>query len=101
MFLGGAYQEVMGNLHNLFGSTSAVHVRLNPRGHGYLLDHVFRGDTNADVLREVQHDPEVILERLRQASETAIQQGSLELIEARLLMSHLRASLEQTTYLQE
>ena len=101
MFLGGAYQEVMGNLHNLFGSTSAVHVRLNPRGHGYLLDHVFRGDTNADVLREVQHDPEVILERLRQASETAIQQGSLELVEARLLISHLRASLEQTTYLQE
>ena len=100
MFLSGAYQEVMGNLHNLFGSTSAVHVRLNPWGQGYQLAHVFKGDTNADVLKEVHHDPDLILEKLRQASEAAIQKGSLELEDARLLISHLRASLEQTTYLQ-
>ena len=100
MFLGGAYQEVMGNLHNLFGSTNAVHVRLNPRGSGYLLDHVLKGDTNADVLEEMQHDPDLIVERLRQASETAIQQGTLQIDEARLLMSHLKASLDQTTYLE-
>ena len=100
MFLGGAYQEVMGNLHNLFGSTNAVHVRLNPRGKGYLLDHVVRGHTNADVLEEMQHNPDLILERLRQASETAIQQGTLQIEDARLLMSHLRASLDQTTYLE-
>ena len=100
MFLGGAYQEVMGNLHNLFGSTNAVHVRLNPRGSGYLLDHVLKGDTNANVLEEMQHDPDLILERLRQASETAIQQGTLQIEESRLLMSHLKASLDQTTYLE-
>ena len=100
MFLGGAYQEVMGNLHNLFGSTNAVHVRLNPRGSGYLLDHVLKGDTNADVLEEMQHDPDLIVERLRQASETAIQHGTLQIDEARLLMSHLKASLDQTTYLE-
>ena len=100
MFLGGAYQEVMGNLHNLFGSTSAVHVRLNPRGKGYVLDHVLKGDTNADVLEEMQHDPELMLERLRQVSEAAIQKGTLEIEDARLLMDHLRASLDQTTYLQ-
>jgi len=100
MFLGGAYQEVMGNLHNLFGSTNAVHVRLNPRGNGYLLDHVVRGHTNADVLEEMQHNPDLILERLRQASETAIQHGTLQIEDARLLMSHLRASLDQTTYLE-
>ena len=100
MFLGGAYQEVMGNLHNLFGSTNAVHVRLNPRGNGYLLDHVVRGHTNADVLEEMQHNPDLILERLRQASETAIQRGTLQIEDARLLMSHLRASLDQTTYLE-
>ncbi|MBM5797460.1 MAG: biosynthetic arginine decarboxylase, partial [Cyanobacteria bacterium K_Offshore_0m_m2_072] len=45
MFLGGAYQEVMGNLHNLFGSTNAVHIRLAPGG-GYQVDHVVRGNTN-------------------------------------------------------
>jgi len=91
---------VMGNLHNLFGSTNAVHVRLNPRGNGYLLDHVVRGHTNADVLEEMQHNPDLILERLRQASETAIQRGTLQIEDARLLMSHLRASLDQTTYLE-
>jgi arginine decarboxylase len=100
MFLGGAYQEVMGNLHNLFGSTSAVHVRLNPKGSGYLLDHVVKGDTNADVLEEMQHNPDLMLERLRQASEAAIQRGTLQIEDARLLMSHLKASLDQTTYLQ-
>ena len=75
-------------------------VRLNPRGSGYLLDHVLKGDTNANVLEEMQHDPDLILERLRQASETAIQQGTLQIEEARLLMSHLKASLDQTTYLE-
>ena len=100
MFLGGAYQEVMGNLHNLFGSTNAVHVRLNPRGNGYLLDHVVRGHTNADVLEEMQHNPDLMLERLRQASETAIQRGTLQIEDARLLMSHLKTSLDQTTYLE-
>lgn len=100
MFLGGAYQEVMGNLHNLFGSTNAAHVRLNPGG-GYQVDHVVRGDTNADVLEAMEHDPNLLLERLRIATETAIQQGSLSISEASRLMDHLENSLRQITYLQE
>ena len=101
MFLGGAYQEVMGNLHNLFGSTNAVHIRLNPGGRGYVLDHVLKGNTNADVLEMMQHDPELLLERLRQGSEDAIQRGDLSITDARLLMDHLQRSLGQTTYLEE
>ena len=100
MFLGGAYQEVMGNLHNLFGSTNAVHIRLAPGG-GYQVDHVVRGNTNADVLEAMEHDPELLLERLRVASETAIQQGGLHISEARRLMTHLENSLRQSTYLEE
>ncbi len=99
MFLGGAYQEVMGNLHNLFGSTNAVHIRLAPGG-GYQVDHVVRGDTNAEVLRAMEHDPELLLERLRVASEMAIQRGDLRISDARRLMDHLETSLRQTTYLQ-
>ena len=99
MFLGGAYQEVMGNLHNLFGSTNAVHIRLKAEG-GYQIDHVVRGDTNAEVLQAMEHSPEVLLERLRVASELAINQGSLGISDARRLMSHLETSLRQTTYLQ-
>ena len=100
MFLAGAYQEVMGNLHNLFGSTNAVHIRLAPGG-GYLVDHVVRGDTNAEVLEAMEHDPSQLLERLRIASEAAIQRGGLRISEARRLMDHLETSLRQTTYLQE
>ena len=99
LFLAGAYQEVMGNLHNLFGSTDAVHIRLAPGG-GYRVDHVVRGDTNAEVLQAMEHDPELLLERLRMASETAIAQGQLAIGDARRLMDHLETSLRQTTYLQ-
>ena len=99
LFLGGAYQEVMGNLHNLFGSTNAVHLRLADGG-GYRVDHVVRGDTNAEVLEAMEHDPEQLLERLRLASEAAIGKGQLALSDARRLMAHLRASLAQTTYLE-
>jgi arginine decarboxylase len=99
MFLGGAYQEVMGNLHNLFGSTNAVHIRLAPGG-GYQVEHVVRGDTNADVLRAMEHNPELLLERLRLASESAISNGALKISDARRLMDHLETSLRQTTYLQ-
>ncbi|MFM2081272.1 MAG: biosynthetic arginine decarboxylase [Cyanobacteriota bacterium] len=99
LFLGGAYQEVMGNLHNLFGSTNAVHIRLADGG-GYRVDHVVRGDTNAEVLEAMEHDPELLLERLRVASESAIQRGDLRISDARRLMDHLETSLRQTTYLQ-
>jgi arginine decarboxylase len=100
LFLGGAYQEVMGNLHNLFGSTNAVHIRLAAGG-GYQVDHVVRGDTNAEVLEAMEHDPELLLERLRVASEAAIARGRLGIADARRLMAHLKSSLEQTTYLED
>ncbi len=60
-----------------------------------------RGDTNAEVLQAMEHDPQLLLERLRLASEAAIGRGSLAIGDARRLMAHLRASLEQTTYLQD
>ena len=99
LFLAGAYQEVMGNLHNLFGSTNAVHIRLAPGG-GYQLDHVVRGNTNADVLKAMEHDPDQMLERLRLASEAAIRDRRLAVSDARRLINHVTSSLQQSTYLQ-
>ena len=99
LFLAGAYQEVMGNLHNLFGTTNAVHIRLADGGR-YQVDHVVRGDTNAEVLQAMEHDPAQLLERLRLASESAIAGGHLSISDSRRLMAHLKASLEQTTYLE-
>ncbi|WP_320675772.1 biosynthetic arginine decarboxylase [Prochlorococcus sp. MIT 1300] len=100
MFLGGAYQEVMGNLHNLFGTTNAVHIRLATNGN-YQVDHVVRGDTNANVLEAMEHDPEQLLEKLRIASESAIHRKSLKIKDAQRLMDHLETSLRQSTYLQQ
>ncbi|AAP99095.1 MULTISPECIES: biosynthetic arginine decarboxylase [Prochlorococcus] len=100
MFLGGAYQEVMGNLHNLFGSTNAIHIRLTKNGK-YKLDHVVRGNSKSDVLQAMEHDSEQLLERIRMASESAIQQGSLKINDAQRLIEHVETSLRQSTYLQE
>jgi len=61
---------------------------------------VVRGNTNAQVLEAMEHQPELLLERLRVASERAIGVGQLRIDEAGRLMAHLKASLEQTTYLE-
>ncbi len=98
LFLGGAYQEIMGNLHNLFGRTNAVHIRLAPQG-GYRVEQVVRGNTTSDVLRALDHDPQALVERLRQDSEAAIAAGNLTIPEAHRLITHVEESLRQTTYL--
>ncbi len=98
LFLGGAYQEVMGNLHNLFGNTNSVHLRLTDNG-GYKIEHVVRGSTKSEVLEAMQHDPEELLERVRIASEEAIERGYLKISDAQRLMDHLETSLRQSTYL--
>ncbi len=99
LFLGGAYQEVMGNLHNLFGSTNAVHIRFNEKDN-YKVEHVIRGNTKSNVLEYLEHDPEILLERLRKSSESAIQAGHLKIDDAQKLIEHVEASLRQSTYLQ-
>ena len=99
LFLGGAYQEVMGNLHNLFGSTNAVHIRFTEEGK-YKVEHVIRGNTKSDVLEYLEHDPATLLERLRKSSESAIQRGYLKINDAQKLIEHVEASLRQSTYLQ-
>ena len=84
----------MGNLHNLFGNTNAVHIRLTSEG-GYQLDHVIRSNTKSDVLQAMEHDPEELIERLRIASEAGIQQGKLKIRDAQRLMEHLVVKLRQ------
>lgn len=97
MFLGGAYQEIMGNLHNLFGDTNAVHIKLTPKG--YSIEHVVKGDTMAEVLGYVQYDAEQLLERLRQQTEAALQQDQISLDEAQRLLRNYEEGLQRYTYL--
>ncbi len=97
MFLNGAYQEVMGNLHNLFGDTNAVHIKLTPKG--YQIEHVVKGDTMTEVLSYVQYDSEDLIEKIRRRTEQALQDNQITLQEARLLLQNYEHSLSRYTYL--
>lgn len=98
MFLAGAYQEIMGNLHNLFGDTNAVHIQLSPQG-GYSIEHVVKGDTIQEVLGYVQYHAESLVESIRLQTEEALQQGRISLKEAQWLLQSYERSLASYTYL--
>ena len=97
LFLMGAYQEIMGNLHNLFGDTHVVHVRLTDDG--YHLEHLVEGDTIKEVLQYVQYDVADLLETMRCRTEKALSEKRLTLQQSQLLINHYRQSLESYTYL--
>ncbi len=97
MFLGGAYQEILGDLHNLFGDTNAVHVRLED--YGYSVANVIKGDAIDEVLRYLQYDPEEMVERVRKQAERALNQGRMTLSQLRTFMRHYEKSLRGYTYL--
>ncbi len=97
MFLSGAYQEIMGNLHNLFGDTNAVHIKLTPTG--YQIEHVVKGDTMKEVLGYVQYDSEDLIENIRRRSEQALQENRITLQEAQILLQNYERSLSGYTYL--
>ncbi len=97
LFLGGAYQEIMGNLHNLFGDTNAVHIKLTPNG--YKIEHVVKGDTMTEVVGYVQYDVEDLIESVRQKAEQALLENRIEISEAQRLLQNYEHSLSQYTYL--
>ena len=97
LFLSGAYQEIMGNLHNLFGDTNAVHIHLTPKG--YQLEHVVRGDTMREVLGYVQYDAEDLLENIRRQCENALEEDQITLEESQRLLENYERSLRSYTYL--
>jgi arginine decarboxylase len=99
VFLTGAYQEILGDLHNLFGDTDAVHVSINEAG--YTLDHYVPGDTVTEVLSYVQYRHYNMVDNVRQAAEEAIQKGSLTKQEAKLLIKQYEEGLSGYTYLEE
>ncbi|WP_019502934.1 biosynthetic arginine decarboxylase [Pseudanabaena sp. PCC 6802] len=97
LFLGGAYQEILGDLHNLFGDTDAVHIHATPTG--YQVEHVIRGDSMTEVLQYVQYSSDALLENMRRATEAALQKKEITLEEARLLLQNYEHSLRGYTYL--
>ena len=99
IFLVGAYQEILGDLHNLFGDTNAVHVTLDGEG-GYSIKHFIEGDTVTDVLRYVQYSKEDLIACMRRAVEVALRAKRITLDESRQLLKMYDEGLAGYTYLE-
>ena len=99
MFLVGAYQEILGDLHNLFGDTNVVHVAVGEGRSGYRLEAVVEGNSVREVLEYVSYDRNRLVKRLRSRVEEAIEDGRLTPEEGGLLVNAYLRGLEGYTYL--
>ncbi len=99
-FLLGAYQEILGDLHNLFGDTNTVHVRLSPTG-DVILDSVIKGDTVREVLNYVQFNADSLVAKLRRDVEAALRDSRLSYEESGSLLRFYEEGLGGYTYLED
>lgn len=98
IFLVGAYQEILGGLHNLFGDTNAVHVHFDDQGICEIKN-LIEGDSIREVLGYVQYNTDDLMERLRCAIEKALKNNHLTFEESAKLKYHFKQALESYTYL--
>jgi arginine decarboxylase len=99
VFLVGAYQEILGDLHNLFGDTHAVHVSLDENGQARL-DALIKGDTVREVLDYVEFDGDALMGKLRTDVETAVREGRVDYEGAGRLLRFYEDGLHGYTYLE-
>ena len=100
VFLVGAYQEILGDLHNLLGDTHAVHVSLDDKGE-VMLDAVIKGDTVREVLKYVAFDTDMLVAKLRSDVEAAVRAGRLDYEQSGRLLRFYEDGLDGYTYLEE
>ena len=98
VFLVGAYQEILGDMHNLFGDTTAVHISV--RDGQYHIDQVIDGETVAEVLDYVQYDPKKLVRQLEVWVTKSVKQGRITLEEGKEFLSNYRSGLYGYTYLE-
>ena len=109
VFLLGAYQEILGDLHNLLGDTHAVHVSYNPDGGAndgpdggnWSIDEVIEGDTVKEVLGYVQYDDQDMRRAMRRDIERSIKSNRLTVAEGKSLLAFYESGLDGYTYLEE
>ena len=99
-FLVGAYQEILGDLHNLLGDTHAVHIRIDAEGRWEPTE-IVPGDTVREVLGYVNFRPEALEDRLRRDIEAALRAERLTVAEGRSLLQAYREGLQGYTYLED
>ncbi len=98
VFLVGAYQEILGDLHNLFGDTNAVHIDVNENG--YEIDKVIDGETVAEVLDYVQFDARKLVRTLEVWVSKSVKEGRISLAEGKEFLANYRSGLYGYTYLE-
>jgi arginine decarboxylase len=98
-FLVGAYQETLGDLHNLFGDTHVVHIRLLDEG-GWWLEETVKGDTALQVLGYMEYDTDELYPRLARDCERAVRENRLTLPESQRLKRFYEAELQGYAYLE-
>jgi arginine decarboxylase len=99
IFLVGAYQEILGDMHNLFGDTNDVQVTLGPEG-SYRIEHVLPGDTVSEMLSYVAYTKEDLMSRLRRTVEQALREQKISLEDSRQLLRRYESGLSGYTYLE-
>ncbi|MBL8803388.1 MAG: biosynthetic arginine decarboxylase [Planctomycetes bacterium] len=97
-FLVGAYQEILGDMHNLFGDPNIVHVDLDESGKPRIT-HVVRGDRTEEVLSYVEYFEQDVLARLRRHIERSLDEGRMSLEESAALQKRYEDGLQSYTYL--
>ena len=100
VFLVGAYQETLGEMHNLFGDTDAVHVKIYEDG-GYTVEQVVQGDSVEQVVQYLGYDRRQLSEAVRLAAETAMREGRLTIEESALLRRRFEQGISGYTYLEQ
>ena len=98
VFLVGAYQEILGDMHNLFGDTTAVHISV--KDGKYNIDQVFDGETVAEVLDYVQYNPKKLVRQLEIWVSKSVKDGKITLEEGKEFLSNYRSGLYGYTYLE-
>ena len=98
VFLVGAYQEILGDLHNLFGDTNAVHIKV--KGGEYVIDKIIEGETVADVLDYVQFNPKRMARTVEVWVMSSVKKGIISPEEGREFLSNYRSGLYGYTYLE-
>jgi arginine decarboxylase len=99
-FLVGAYQEILGDLHNLFGDTNAAHIDLDEEGQ-LIVQNIIRGDSVNEVLRYVQFNGRELINRLQTSVDEAIRQNRIDHRQAGDFVSFYEEALNGYTYLEE
>lgn len=97
VFLVGAYQEILGDLHNLFGDTNAVHITVNKEG--YQIEQVIDGETVADVLDYVEYNTKKLVRNIEAWVSASVKKGTITSSEGRQFLNNYRSGLYGITYL--